>query len=57
MPEAESSKGTSPGVCLITGAASGIGAATVRSLAAAGAGALVLVDQNEAALVDGGYTL
>ncbi|MBX9615803.1 MAG: SDR family oxidoreductase [Caulobacteraceae bacterium] len=50
MPEAESSKGTSPGVCLITGAASGIGAATARSLAAAGARALVLVDQNEAAL-------
>ncbi|MDP3405547.1 MAG: SDR family oxidoreductase [Brevundimonas sp.] len=37
-------------MCLITGAASGIGAATARALADKGAKALVLVDQNEAAL-------
>lgn len=50
MPEAKSQGPASPGVCLITGAASGIGAATARALADGGARALVLVDLNETAL-------
>lgn len=50
MPEAATAQATSPGVCLITGAASGIGAATARRLADDGATALVLIDQNQAAL-------
>jgi 2-keto-3-deoxy-L-fuconate dehydrogenase len=37
-------------VALVTGAASGIGAATVKTLAAGGVGAFVLVDRDEAAL-------
>jgi NAD(P)-dependent dehydrogenase (short-subunit alcohol dehydrogenase family) len=45
MPEA-----VYPGVALVTGAASGIGLETTRKLVAEGATALVLVDQQEAAL-------
>jgi NAD(P)-dependent dehydrogenase (short-subunit alcohol dehydrogenase family) len=45
MPEA-----VYPGVALVTGAASGIGLETTRKLVAEGATALILVDQQEAAL-------
>jgi 2-keto-3-deoxy-L-fuconate dehydrogenase len=41
---------TAGGVAMVTGAASGIGAATARRLSAAGAKALILVDRNEEAL-------
>jgi NAD(P)-dependent dehydrogenase (short-subunit alcohol dehydrogenase family) len=44
-------------VALITGAASGIGAATATRLAAAGARKLILVDQDEEKLRDFGFTL
>jgi len=44
-------------VVLITGAASGIGAATASRLAAAGARKLILVDQDEVRLRDFGFTL
>lgn len=46
MPEAGDDAAQHPGVCLITGAASGIGAATARRLADNGARALVLVDRD-----------
>jgi 2-keto-3-deoxy-L-fuconate dehydrogenase len=54
---------SSPGVVLITGAASGIGLATSRRLAADGARALILLDRDEAGLqalgdeLDGGPAL
>ncbi|WP_298163386.1 SDR family NAD(P)-dependent oxidoreductase [Brevundimonas sp.] len=51
MPDADPApRATYPGVCLVTGAASGIGAATARRLATDGAKALVLVDRNGGAL-------
>jgi 2-keto-3-deoxy-L-fuconate dehydrogenase len=46
MPEAGDDAAQHPGVCLITGAASGIGAATARRLADNSARALVLVDRD-----------
>lgn len=46
MPEAKRDTAVYPSVCLITGAASGIGAATARRLADEGARALILVDRD-----------
>ncbi len=47
----------SNGVALVTGAASGIGAATARALAQAGAKKLILVDIDEGRLRDFAFTL
>jgi NAD(P)-dependent dehydrogenase (short-subunit alcohol dehydrogenase family) len=44
-------------IVLVTGAASGIGAATATALAEAGARKLILVDQDESRLRDHGFTL
>ena len=63
MPETAGSASSSPGVVLITGAASGIGQATARRLARDGARALILLDRDEAGLqalgdeLDGGPAL
>jgi NAD(P)-dependent dehydrogenase (short-subunit alcohol dehydrogenase family) len=63
MPDTDMSTSPSPGVVLITGAASGIGLATARRLANDGARGLVLLDRDEGALhalgdeLDGGPAL